>query len=262
MLKKRILAALMTFVLALTAFPVSVFASPSLDDQLRCRGYPDALVATMSDEEKQDIIADDAYYESSVTYSYDENGNLLSVQSYDEPTITPYGTISSSSLVLRITTSRNSTSTAKYITLQYEWKRLPLNRFKDPICVSWDEDIFSLKIDSSNPFKRVDQYERMPSKGLPYWVTFVDETSYSDSGDNFISWSADLKGLSDIVVGLKGYGKFTLIPKKKGQKTRIRAHYVHAKIAGSFSISYGGAGFTVSGPSNYDEMGCMQDITS
>lgn len=259
MLKKRILAAVLTFVLALTAFPVSVFASPSLDDQLRSRGYPHALIATMSDEEKQDIVTDDAYYESSTIYSYDENGNLLSVQSYDEPSITPYGTISSSSLTLRITNSRNSTSTAKYITFQYEWERLPLNRFKDPICVSWDENIFYMKTGS---FRRVDQYERMQSNGIPYWVTFVDETSYSDSDENYVSWSADLKGLSDTVVGLQGYGKFTLVPKKKGQKTRIRAHYVHAKMVGSFSISYGGAGFTVSGPSNYDEMGCTQDITS
>lgn len=259
MLKKRILAAVLTFVLALTAFPVSVFASPSLDNQLRSRGYPDALIAIMSDEEKQDIVIDDAYYESSVTYAYDESGNLLSVQSYDEPTIIPYGTISSSSLTLRITNSRNSTSTAKYITVQYEWKRLPLNRFKDPICVSWDENIFYMKTGS---FRRVDQYERMQSNGIPCWETFVDETSYSDSDENFVSWSADLKGLSDTVVGLQGYGKFTLVPKKKGQTTRIRAHYVHAKMAGSFSISYGGAGFAVSGPSNYDEMGCTQDITS
>lgn len=208
----------------------------------------------MSEEEKNDLISDNCYYESSRLYNYDEQGELINVEMYDESSIIPYGQIKAAHLSLRITSSKSGSNTI--VTFKYNWLQLPLNRYQDPICVAWDSSVFSYK---SKSFKKVDQYTKILN-GPVY--TSSSETTYADASSNYISWYADLKGYTKLPEALFGYGKFTLVPKKKGKSTNIYGHYVHAKTPFSLSISYKGVGFSISGTSTYDELGTDLTVKS
>lgn len=249
-IKYRIIPLILIFILLLS-FPLNAMASQSIDDQLLDRGYPRKLIENMLEEEKNDLINENCYYESSKVYNYDEDGKLINITTFNDSAITPFGQISSSTLSLRITTSKSGSNTI--VTFNYDWMRLPLNRYQDPICVAWDSSVFSYK---SGTFKKVDQYTKIIN-GPKY--THSSQTTYADAGSSYISWYADLKGYTALPEQLFGYGKFTLVPKKTGRSTQIFGHYVHAKTGLSISISYKGAGFSISGTSTYDELGT--DIT-
>lgn len=256
LMKKRFLSAFFAIVLCVAAYPINTLAGQSIDDQLISRGYPLKLIESMPEEEKEDLINGNCYFESSKVYNYDEDGELINISNFNENAITPYGQIKTAHLSLSITTSKSGSNTV--VTFNYNWKTLPVNRYQDPICVAWNSNIFSYK---SGSFKKVDKFSAVIN-GNPeslYTATHSSETSYSKAASNQISWYADLKGYSANVVRLFGYGSFTLIPKKTGQSTQLFGHYVHAKSTASFSIGYSGAGFSVSGGSSYDELGT--DIT-
>lgn len=252
-MKKKILSVLLTFCLLIPACPLQVMASQSIDDQLINRGYPLKLIEILLDEEKADLIAKNCYYECANTYNYDENGELINITNFDENAITPYGQIKSTHLSLSITTSKSGSNTV--LTFNYNWKTLPLNRYQDPMSLAWDSSVFSYK---SGSFKKVDKYSYVlgdGSNGKVYTATHSSENSYAKGASNYISWYADLKGYTSNVIRLYGYGTLTLVPKKKGKSTQAFGHYVHAKMNLSLSLSYSGAGFSVSGLSTYDELG-------
>lgn len=229
------------------------------DNELLNRGYPLALINKMTDEEKEDLINDDCYYEDSVIYNYDENGDLISIQSFDENAVTPYGQIKTAHLKLTFTVSKSGSNTV--VTFNYDWKVLPVNRYQDPIGVAWDSNVFSMK---SGSFRKVDKYiaAYLDGSNGSYTGTHSDESAFAKSGTGYVTWYADLKGYSNAVIGLFGYGKFTLVPKTQGKSTQIFGHYVHSKLSTNLSLSYGGASFSVSGGSNYDELGAERTLVS
>lgn len=247
---------LLTFCLLITACPLQVMATPSIDDQLISRGYPSELIEMMSEEEKEDLIAEDCYYDCANTYNYDENGELINITNFDENAIMPYGQIKKTHLSLSITTSKSGKNTV--LTFNYSWKTLPVNRYQDPMCLAWDSSVFSYK---SGSFKKVDKYSYVigdGSNGKVYTATHSSEAAYAKGSFNQITWYADLKGYTANVIKLYGYGKLTLVPKKTGKSTQVFGHYVHDRaLMGSLSLSYNGVGasFSVSGSSSYDELG-------
>lgn len=254
----KLTALLLAFVLCLST--MSAFAGENnVDNELLSRGYPQALIDEMLEEEKYDLINDDCFYEGAVVYNYDENGDLISIKSFDENSITPYGQIKTSHLKLTITTSKSNYNTI--VTFNYDWKTLPVNRYQDPICVAWDSNVFSLQ---SGSFRKVDKYiaAYLDGSNGSYTGTHSDQTAYAKADKNYVTWYADLKGYTSSVIGLLGYGKFTLVPKTRGKSTQIFGHYVHAKTTTSISLSYGGASFSISGGSSYDELGLDKTITS
>lgn len=259
MLRKKFFAAIMAFALILTAFPVSAFASPSLDDQLRSRGYPDALIGIMLDEEKQELINDDCYYESSITCYFNESGELIDDCSSEEPSIIPFKQIDKKHLSLTISASKSGSNTV--ITCNYRWLVPPVNRFSDPICVGWDKNVFYMIDDS---FSKVDKYGALiQAKPDSYYeAVHSSENGFASSTAESVTWYADLKGYTADVISLFGYGKFTLVPRKKGQVVTIFANYVHAKLAGSLSVSFAGGSFSISGFPSHDQMGVQRNITS
>lgn len=254
----KLIALLLAFVLCLST--MSAFAGEnSVDNELLSRGYPQALINEMLEEEKHDLINDDCFYESATVYNYDENGDLISIKSFDEESIIPYGQIKTSHLKLTFTISKSNYNTV--VTFNYDWKTLPANRYQDPICIAWDSDVFSMQ---SGSFRKVDKYiaAYLDGSNGSYTGTHSDQTAYANADKNYVTWYADLKGYTNSVIGLLGYGKFTLVPKIRGKSTQIFGHYVHAKTSFSLSLSYGIGGFSISGVSTYDELGTDKTITS
>ena len=256
-IKKRLVSMFMIISMLIVACPFQAIAAPTIDEQLIARGYPIELIEIMLDEEKDDLITKDCYYDSAIEYNYDENGELINVNSYDKPAITPFGQIKTSQLSLTIARSKSGSNTV--ITFNYNWKTLPLNRYQDPMSIAWDSSIFSLK---SGSFKKVDKYDFVLDNGKYYTSTNSSETSYAKASSNYVSWYADLKGYTANVVKLYGYGTMTLVPKKTGKSTQVFGHYVHNKTGLSLSLTYGGGGFAVSGPASYDELGTDITFTS
>ncbi len=254
---KKILCSFLSLIMFLTAsIPYCVYADElDVDNYLIAHGYPVQLINDMPEEEKLDLFNSDCYYESSKTYEYDENGKLIRITTPEDSNIIPYGQIKTSHLKLTIT--RSLEYSYSVITFNYKWNTLPVNRYQDPICVAWDSSVFSLVSES---FRKVDQYRAVypDNSSATYTATQSDEKSYAKATVDSVTWYADLKGYSEYVVELFGYGKFTLAPKKRNVNTQIFANYVHNKSAVSLSLTYIG-GFTVSGSSPYDELGT--DIT-
>lgn len=263
---KKLMSVLLCLSLSLFIFPVTALASQSLDKELIDRNYPIQLIEDMSEEEKEDLINDDCYFESSKTYNYDDSGNLINTEVITEmdelvpientigDPASPCGQIKTKHLSLRITSSKSGSN--KVITFSYDWLQMPLNRFQDPMSVAWNDSIFTYK---SGTFKKVDKYVKILN-GPEY--TNSSETSYANAGSNYISWYADIPGYTKSAQAIYGYGKFTLKPKKSNKSTMIYGHYVHKKTAGSLSISYKGAGFSITGTSSYDELGTDLSLKS
>lgn len=259
---KNVISVLLCLSISIFVLPATAFASQPLDKQLVERNYPLQLIENMSEEEKKDLINEDCYFEASKTYNYDGSGNLINIEEVTEEdklkpienTASPYGQIKTKHLSLRITSSKSGTN--KVITFSYDWLQMPLNRYQDPMSVAWDSNVFSYK---SGTFKKVDKYVKILN-GPEY--TNSSETAYANAGSNYISWYADIPGYTKSPQAIYGYGKFTLKPKKSNKSTKIYGHYVHAKTAQSLSISYKGAGFSISGNSTYDELGTDLSLKS
>ena len=262
---KKTIFCLLCLALSIQFVPISAFASQSLDEKLVERNYPISLIESMCEEEKIDLINEDCYFESSKTYNYDDNGRIINTQEITESNnlnavengVATCGQIKSSHLSLKITSSKTKSGNT-VITFNYEWLQPPLNRFQDPMCVSWDDSIFTYK---SGSFKKVDKYVKIYN-GPEF--THSSEASYAKADSNYISWYADIPGYTKNATGIYGYGKFTLKPKPKKSKksTMVYGHYVHAKAAGSISVTYKKAEFSVSGISQYDELGTDLSLKS
>lgn len=217
-----------------------------INNYLLAHGFTESYISNMSQEDKE------FYYEQGCTviemteYSYDENMNLLSVNDLTkgEQTCTPYGLIPTSKLSLVLTLSKNSSGHV-IVELVYSWKSLPLNRYQDPIGISWDSNIFTMK---DNSFIKEDYYLIDNSTS----ILFNKETRPGQLNANGVVWYANL--YSSNCTGLRGKGRCTLIPKKSNVNTTLYYNYIHKKMGTSLSLSIPGFGsFSVSGNSTYDE---------
>lgn len=254
-MKRRVLAMFLTFTLLLIACPVNASASPlSIDEELIQRGYPDHLIAGMLNSEKEDLIINDCYFETSTTYYYDEEGKIIDTPSADESGIAPFGSIKPTTLNFTIYSSKSGRN--KKITIKYFWTQSPVNRYEDPIAVSWDQNIFSYL---SKSFYKEDQYCYILNG-----PTYVHDSSnsYAKGNLSYIAWYADLKGYIPPPEAVFGYGTFTLVPKQTGKSTKIYAQYTHAKTSLGISVGFNGIDFTISGASTYDYMTTDIDIVS
>lgn len=246
---KRILTVICTIVFLLSMSSFNAFASQSLDEQLIANGFPEALVQEMLEEQKESLVEQQCIYTSAIECDYDEEGNLISAKDFEND-IMPYGQIKSSSLKLTIIAALNNENNI-VITAKYEWLVLPLNRWQDPIGITWDNAVFKYK---SNSFKKVDKYTTNVNGKITTKI-FSSENRFADMGLGYVTWYADLAGYGIDPYSLLGYGEFHLErrnPNKK-ESTQVFMKYVHAKITGGLSLSYSGVGFSVSGGSGYDE---------
>lgn len=215
----------------------------------------------MPDEEKENLIQSNCYFETAKTYNYNENGDVISFINFNKKLGSAnYRQINSNHLSLTITTSKSGSNTV--VTFHYNWKSSPVNRYQDPMCIGWDDSIFTYK---SGSFRKVDKYKYVFDDGSGinvYEGVHSDVNTYANASFGYVTWYADLKGYTANVIDLYGYGTLTLVPKKTGKTTQIFGHHIHKKLDLGVSLTYGPAGFNVSGSSGYDEMGTETSVRS
>lgn len=242
----------------------NAFATDTLiiEKNLLSRGYPQQVLNGLCDEAKEEIFLSNSIFEEATLQCYDEQtGEASSLQfKAGQTPIMPYGQIQTKHLALTWVISQG-TRNKKLITFNYNWTQLPLNRWQDPIGISWDANKLYLETGS---FHKVDKFTFRNGSSAPlYTGVQSDEWAYANGGANGVTWYADLKGHSGSmpVYGLYGYATFTLIPKTQTGSSQLFSHYVHAKLSNSLAMAIPGFGsFSVSGGSFYDELGNQREI--
>lgn len=141
-----------------------------------------------------------------------------------------------------------------------------MNRYQDPIAVSWDDSLFRLEDDS---FTKVDKYDGYdPALGVIFGkVTnqiHSSENAYANGYPAGVSWYADLKGyIGNQPTKLYGYGTFNLKPKFEiyNFTTTLYGKYIHLKTSAEISLNifdYGNISF--SGGGDHDELATQTTI--
>lgn len=244
------------------------------DTYLLEKGYPQCFIDVISEETKQTIYAEDLYYAGGSIWYYDEDTGDFTEATDDgeEVGIQPRGQIEDHELEMNFMFSKRYASDGTleyiYVDFYYNWLELPVSRFQDPIAVTWDEDLFEMQ---SGSFHKVDWFDGMHYSGTGTYIGNVigvvhsEAYNYANSCPGGVSWYADLAGyITYIPTRLYGGASFKLVPKFSTStgEAKIRVHYVHPFLVGSygFDISEAGNLSLSGGSSGYDEMGTDDDV--
>lgn len=264
-MKRKFICIIMCLILVLSC-TVSANATENNSEDMNVilleKGYPLEIIQKMSDSAKEVICANpNLIYESGFTLGYiEENGQLVeNTLPASVRGIRPLGQIPVNDLELTWTVSLDTSANAneRLIIYSYEWKHLPINRWQDPMSVSWNGNYYSMKTGS---FYKVDRYDyTILSNGETGSATHSSEPGYASAFENGVTWYADLKGyVSNMTINrLYGHGQFILQKESNPtMTTRLWGHYVHNKAAAALTVSipYVG-GFEVTGGSIFDERG-------
>lgn len=267
------LAAIMIMGMSVTAF-AREDQSSSLDSILLQRGYPQIVLDTMDIDAKADICADNVTFAGAVITYYDEEDAVFREISVNEDGTynSPKGQIPTADLSLSFTYSKSETSSGRLnyikITYNYNWLKLPVFRWQDPVSVSWDNSKFEMM---DNSFSKVDKYDGLVVNANGVVVGTVtdqvhsSEDGYANASNAGVTWYADLKGYIGVQpTKLYGYGTFKIAPTSttsSGSST-LYGHYVHPKAELGLSVNVSSYGsFSISGGSNYDERGNQKTIS-
>lgn len=254
-MKQKIISIFLSAVMIIMeTMPYCAFADESIDIDayLLNHGFTNAIISTMLDEDKQFYYNEGCTIIDATQYNYDEKMNLISVKDLTNATgnIVPYGQISSTSLSLTWYISKNSSGNI-VVQYTYVWNKVPINRFQDPIGISWDPNYLKMK---DNGFNKADYYIFVDNGGTEHATKYSEENSYANGSESGVVWYAKL--FPSKCKSLRGRGRVTLIPKKSSGSTTLYGNYVHKKMVGSLSMSIPKFGsFSVSGGSSYDERG-------
>lgn len=240
-----------------------------IDQKLMERGYPQIVLDTMDSDAKLDIYMDDVTFAGAViSYYNEEESTFTDIRVNEDGTyIAPRGQISTSNLSLSFTYSKQITSgRLQYlkVTYSYKWLKLPINRYSDPIAVSWDSNKFEM-IDES--FSKVDKFDGYivlngETTGPYIGQEQSSEKGYAVSSADGVTWYADLKGYTGITVTkLYGSATFNLKPKVSTGTMTLYGHYVHQLTPLSVSINIDDAGSLSISGFGYDERGSQQTIS-
>lgn len=236
----------------------SLLSENQVDATLASRGFPESIIASISYPQKLEIYEDDnLQFSSAKVLSFSEDGTLE-----NEVLITPHspdplsGTIPKSDLKLIILTSNTYVGGKldnSLVHLSYEWLSLPFNRYRDPMCLVWDSNLFEYQ---SGSFQKTDYFDAIA--GSVSYTYRVKETSTQLENLTFgaASWSADLKAYDpydswSAITKLHGYGSIRLKAKSavssQSQKySPIYAQYIHVQTGLSVGLSFGAFGISAS----------------
>lgn len=261
---KKVISIGLSFMLLLCLCTPS-FASfsyeDSIDSALIKRGYPYVYLENITQDMKESLYEKtDLVFDGATITTYDEESGEIVDYEIPASGIVTCGQIPDTSLVLTITFSKSLDTGYVFVTYGYQWKKHPVNRYQDPICVSWDSKYFEMP---DNSFYKCDKFtaDAPLSDGTTTSVLGVQSSSkkYANASPSGVSWYADLPGYTKgyTYKTIYGYAEFYLKPKVSKFTTTLYGHYVHALTSFSLSVpipKFGGS-FTVSGNSPYDELG-------
>ena len=276
---KSLTCFILTLVLILNAsLMTSAESAPdttTTEEILLQRGFPQIVIDTMDVDAKADIVtSDETFGGATISYYNEEEGSFTNLQiAEDGSYIMPRNQISTSSLTLNFTFSKSKSSTGKLnyikIIFNYDWEKLPVNRYQDPIGISWDNSKFEMMDNSFYKYDKYDGYKTDRTEKKTYYTNKVHsyEKGYAQATSSGVKWYADLKGYTDEIVetALYGYASFKLEPKSTtyNGSSKLYGHYVHRKSVTSVSLSIPkyGASFSVTGSGSYDERGIQRTIS-
>lgn len=243
----------------------------NIKDALLQKGYPQIVLDTMDNDAMQIVYEEDSDFAGAVLCYYnEEDGTFTEISVEEDGTyVDPRGQIPDADLYMNFTFAHSTSSGNKLSTLRvifsYEWNNLPLNRWQDPISVSWDSTKFRLK---DNTFEKLDKYDGLKADETGSIMIPVKNQvhshskNYASANSNGVTWYANLKGYTnEVVQKLYGYGTFTLTctsSTASGSST-LYGHYVHPKLNINLGIiikDYGD--FSVSGAGTFDELGTQK----
>lgn len=241
--------------LVVTTFSASATSSSSpseaqIDAALQERGYPQILLEHTTLPAKQSLYnQSELIFASGSIAVYDQQKDI--VEEYNVPAdgTSTIGQIPTKDLTLSFIVSRMPAESSYNVEYSYEWLNPPVNRYEDPIAVTWDEDIFAIEDDS---FIKEDFYETIYGKE----GTTSSEERYARASSSGVTWYADLK--SGEMNSLYGYAAFVLNQVSSGSgSSRIYGNYVHSKSTASISLTpiYGGIIINPPDEEGYDEAG-------
>ncbi|MEO3153719.1 hypothetical protein [Turicibacter sanguinis] len=261
-LKKYLSLGVVVLVSLCTKLEVSAATMDEIDSNLLSRGYPKLVIDSLDNDSKSRIYEDSdlEFIGASILYYNEDNQEFNELEIQKDGRIIgdmTKGQISTNDLSLIWNYSASYLSNPKRlnyidVTYSYNWKKLPLFRWQDPIAVSWDGSKFKIK---SNSFKKTDYYDTSTITGKIHSY----ESGYASGSTNGVTWYADLKGhVIANPIRLYGNANFKLEPTSTttSGSTTIYGHYVHPTASGSASIGIKDYGsFSVNVGGGYDERG-------
>ncbi|MBQ4599396.1 MAG: hypothetical protein IJB19_05750 [Clostridia bacterium] len=262
---KKIICLVLSFAMLFT-MSTSAFAADAektdMDAALLERGYPQVYLDNISESAKESLYnKPDAVFAGAMICAYNEESGESFQYAISADGISTCGQIDEEDLTLTWGLSRYTTSGNVLVTYSYEWNNLPVNRYQDPIGVSWDDECFEM-IDNS--FYKVDKFTGYSNYGgfigsTLETVIHDEANAYASASSSGVTWYADLVGHNTIyyTVSIYGHGEFLLKPKSTSFTTTLYGHYVHALTGLSLSLGIPdyGVGFEISGGASYDELG-------
>lgn len=206
--------------------------------------------------------------------AYENDGYFYGLS--EKSDIVPFGNIPTNQLDFRVvhtftSVKRNGVTyfTKFFVTINYEWTKLPVARGIDAITVNWDSDL--LKYDGG--FVSYDYAQSYTTDWITYktWYAPKDLDQGGLGIDTYIDYG-ELMGDSYInACGLKGTVTFSLVPETSYSmsidpgysKTNINATYTHNKnpLGGSLSFTHiSGFGIAVAPGVLQDSISAPTDI--
>lgn len=233
----------------------------TVDEALLERGYPQNVLERMCDENKLEIYNnEDLHYGGATMVQYWEETGESRIVDMDNP-VSTYGQIPSADFTMMLTPSGKTTNgKLEYIdfVFDYEWDKIPINRYQDPITVGFDYNGLNYRL-NYDIFRKVDKYTYTDNTMSTKTATHSDEPAAAEKSRYGVNWYADLKG--GVVHSLYGYGKFRVngsTPTASGEMD-VNFMYAHAKSAIGVTIPVpkvpGAALSITSGASTCDSMG-------
>jgi hypothetical protein len=267
-MKKRLLALLLmvSLITILLAPATTVSAATRVMDQKLLRmGTPQSVIDRLDEDTKLKISNDKSLTFAGADFlSYDEDARTYDVLTVgnDVGGATTYGQIPDGDMNLTWTywlqKGADNSMSGIVVTYNYQWNKLPLNRWQDPIGVSWDGSKFQPR---DNSFEKTDYFKAIYDPN-----TYVQSHAYNYANGfgNGVTWYADLHGYQPEAAALFGNGSFVLVPLSTTYTGSITlyGHYVHAKVSVNLALNIGSIGaFSVSGLGDFDELGNQKTIS-
>lgn len=256
------LASTMSCAVAPASAPVE-FSNPEAYEFLLTRGFPTDVLDSMD-------AATLEYYASVKTIRFksqkvqsfilDENGHFEEVSpSPPSPhSHIPDGQLTISTKIFEGLTSDEKNVTRLYFNLDYVWNDLPINRFDDALCITWNPKLLRY---SSKSFSKKDYYQYLHGD----WYLHESASSPTTIQADGIAWYANLRGDDPVfveVTGLKGHAQFELvpasgstIPNMTGSLTTFYGKHAHpnTSVTVGFDFEFG-ENISVTGSSDYGEL--------
>lgn len=235
-MKKYIITIVSTMILFGTS---TAYASDMdvVDKNLLERGYPVNVLEHMCDENKLELYKNkDLHYGGATMIQYCEETGESKVIDMDNSYDT-YGQIPEEDLTIMLTPSgKTANGKLEYIDFlfDYKWKKTPVNRYQDPITISFDYNgaDYRLKYDI---FRKVDKYKYLDANMNLKTATKSDEKSAALKAKHGVGWYADLAG--GAVQSLYGYGEFRVDGTTPTENGIIDASFLYAHAKSSVSVS-------------------------